>query len=150
MDTMQKVYQDAQAACGLKVGDWVKVARKASDCEGGWYAAWVTPMDNTVGKYGRVISIRGNDGIGVRFSEPLNDWWNHPYFVLEKVEKPVHEFKPFDKVLVRDDNDSTWVCDFYSNVHADCGFICVGELWQQCIPYEGNEHLLGTTDSPEE
>ena len=28
-------------------------------------------------------------------------------------------------------------------------YICVGSIYEQCIPYEGNEHLLGTTDNLE-
>lgn len=33
MNTMQKVYIDAQKSCGLKVGDYVKVVRKAENEE---------------------------------------------------------------------------------------------------------------------
>lgn len=29
-------------------------------------------------------------------------------------------------------------------------YICVGSLSVYCIPYEGNEHLLDTTDNPED
>ena len=28
-----------------------------------------------------------------------------------------------------------------------CPFVCVGHYVIQCIPYEGNEHLLGKTDA---
>lgn len=62
-----------------------------------------------------------------------------------------HQFKPFDKVLVRDDDDTTWRCDFFSHLGDKEGvFICLTTWWHQCIPYEGNEHLLGTTNNPEE
>jgi hypothetical protein len=62
-----------------------------------------------------------------------------------------HQFKPFDKVLVRDDDDTTWRCDFFSHLGDKGGvFICLTTWWKQCIPYEGNEHLLGTTNNPEE
>lgn len=62
-----------------------------------------------------------------------------------------HQFKPFDKVLVRDDDDTTWRCDFFSHLGDKKGvFICLTTWWKQCIPYEGNEHLLGTTNKPEE
>lgn len=60
-----------------------------------------------------------------------------------------NNFKSFDKVLVRVDNNTDWACDLYShyvdNLKMHC---CVGGLYSQTIPYEGNEHLLGTTDSP--
>lgn len=61
-----------------------------------------------------------------------------------------NNLKPFDRVLVRHDNSSYWACDLYShyvddNLEIHC---CVGGLFSQVIPYEGNKHLLGTTDSP--
>lgn len=61
-----------------------------------------------------------------------------------------HQFKPFDKVLVRDRDDKTWRCDIFSHLD-DKGraFICLSTWWRQCIPYEGNEHLFGTTNNPE-
>ena len=56
------------------------------------------------------------------------------------------EFKPFDRVLVRDFDDGAWIPHFYS--HHDEVFTfrhrTIGGVgYQQCIPYEGNEHLLG-------
>lgn len=59
------------------------------------------------------------------------------------------QFKPFDKVLVRDRDDFVWRADIFSHMSVD-NYICVGTMWKQCIPYEGNEHLLGTTDKPNE
>jgi hypothetical protein len=57
-------------------------------------------------------------------------------------------FKPFDKVLVRDFEDCSWKVGLFS--HYKKGdknpYVCVGSLYKQCIPYEGNENLLGTTD----
>lgn len=66
-------------------------------------------------------------------------------------QKPKTELKPFDKVLVRDRDDREWGCDIFSNLGDKKGvFICLFSWWRQCIPYEGNEHLLGTTNKPEE
>jgi hypothetical protein len=31
----------------------------------------------------------------------------------------------------------------------NCPYVCVGGRYEYCIPYEGNEHLLGTTNDPE-
>ena len=57
-----------------------------------------------------------------------------------------HQFKPFDKVLVRDSDHSKWECDIFSHFGDKEGiFVCISDWWRQCIPYEGNEHLLGTT-----
>lgn len=69
-----------------------------------------------------------------------------------KVSKPMCSFKPFQKVLVRDAKDDVWKADFFSNYVEDdesLPYICVGSLYKLCIPYEGNEHLLGTNNNPE-
>lgn len=58
------------------------------------------------------------------------------------------QLKPFDKVLVRDEDDDEWVCDIFSHIDKDYFYYCVGTRWKQCILYEGKEHLLGTTNKP--
>ncbi len=60
-----------------------------------------------------------------------------------------HEFQPKEWVLVRDDDDEEWTLNIFSHKSKNY-FYCVSSMWEQCIPYEGNEHLLGTSDSPEE
>ena len=68
--------------------------------------------------------------------------------------KPKVEFKPFDKVLCRNSKDDTWEADFFARLtrkeidYTQSGkYLCVGDLWMYCIPYnEETEHLLGTTD----
>lgn len=59
------------------------------------------------------------------------------------------EFKPFDKVLVRESNDGRWYADFFSNMYGD-RYNCIGCTWKYCIPYnEQTAHLLGTTENYE-
>lgn len=61
------------------------------------------------------------------------------------------EFKPFDKVLVRDDTTEKWSIgqfSYYDEENEDFPYICMNGCYHYCIPYEGNEYLLGTTDSP--
>lgn len=56
---------------------------------------------------------------------------------------------PFEsRVLVRAADNQFWRPAIWGVKHEDWDFCCVtgGEMWEQCIPYEGNEHLLGTTD----
>lgn len=63
-------------------------------------------------------------------------------------------FKPFDKVLCRNSKDDTWEADFFARLtrkeidYTQSGkYLCVGDLWMYCIPYnEETAHLLGTTD----
>lgn len=66
--------------------------------------------------------------------------------VLTKFD--ITTLKPFDKVLVRDNNTQKWTTDFFSFIDESqiYPFICSGHYVHQCIPYEGNEHLLGTTN----
>lgn len=58
------------------------------------------------------------------------------------------QFKPFEKVLVRDSYDDMWRASFFSHIKEDDGrYVTTCLVWKICIPYEGNEHLLGTTDN---
>ena len=66
--------------------------------------------------------------------------------------KPKVELKPFDKVLVRHQKTEEWSANIFS--HTDktdeyLDYICVNGRWEFCIPYIGNEHLLGTTKDVE-
>ena len=58
---------------------------------------------------------------------------------------PKVELKPFDKVLVRDIEDKAWQVSLFSYKDSDSYYCCNGCAWNQCIPYIGNESLLGTT-----
>lgn len=63
--------------------------------------------------------------------------------------KPNIELKPFDKVLVRDFSRDKWSISFFSFKKEDC-YVCINHCsWNQCIPYIGNESLLGTTKDVE-
>lgn len=62
------------------------------------------------------------------------------------------ELKPFDKVLVRHQKTEEWSANIFS--HTDktdeyLDYVCVNGRWEFCIPYEGNESLLGTTKDVE-
>lgn len=67
--------------------------------------------------------------------------------------KPKVEFKPFDKVLVRDCLDEMWRPSFFA-CYLPFGrepYQVIGGEWVKlCIPYEGNESLLGTTKDVED
>jgi hypothetical protein len=77
----------------------------------------------------------------------------HPDYKELELPKPHYDiinFKPFDKVLVRDGNSLKWTADLFSYI--DDGFVCTGGIaCRQCIPYnDDTKHLLGTTDMPSE
>lgn len=66
--------------------------------------------------------------------------------------KPKVELNPFDNVLVRHQKTEEWRANIFS--HTDktdeyLDYVCVNGRWEFCIPYEGNEHLLGTTEDVE-
>lgn len=64
--------------------------------------------------------------------------------------KPKIEFKPFDKVVVRDTEYSTWCADLFSHIDEDYRYACVGTTWSFCIPYnEETAKLIGTTNNVE-
>ena len=62
-----------------------------------------------------------------------------------------YQFKPFDKVLVRDDYKDEWRASFFSHIREGLSrYVTTGLVWKFCIPYEGNEYLLGTTNNVED
>ena len=63
--------------------------------------------------------------------------------------KPKYEFKPFDKVLGRNEKDEVWEAELFSHYREESQypFRCIGFSRKYCIPYnEETAHLLGTTD----
>lgn len=80
--------------------------------------------------------------------------WVIKYELQDKYELVPKKFdittlKPLEsKVLMRSSNAREWVGTIYSHYNKKfygCGMCC-----DQCIPYEGNEHLLGTTNDCDE
>lgn len=66
--------------------------------------------------------------------------------------KPKVELKPFDKVLCRDDIGKEWHIDLFESMvthNSKYNYKCMANIWEFCIPYIGNEHLLGTTKDVE-
>lgn len=63
--------------------------------------------------------------------------------------KPKCEFKPFDKVLGRNEKDDVWEAELFSHYKEESQypFRCIGFSRKYCIPYnEETAHLLGTTN----
>lgn len=75
---------------GIKTGDEVLVTRKAANNEDGWDHSWAKEMDAAVGKVLKIEAI-GKDSVFLSYDD--GEWWEYPYFVLEKVEQ---KYVPFD------------------------------------------------------
>ena len=59
--------------------------------------------------------------------------------------------KPFEsRVLVRNDKSAIWKPAIYGMYKDSLHWMVGGSAWIQCIPYEGNEHLLVTTNDCDE
>lgn len=74
---------------------------------------------------------------------------NQDDFSLVPNKFDITTLKPFDKVLVRNTNTEYWHISLFGViVHNDRQyFMCLANSgFYQCIPYEGNEHLLGTAN----
>lgn len=68
-----------------------------------------------------------------------------------KTLKKKSQFKPFEKVLIRDSESLKWRCAFYSYFEPLSTYhhVIAGQgAYIMCIPFEGNEHLVGTTNNP--
>lgn len=67
----------------------------------------------------------------------------------DREDEPRPHFKPYAKVVVRYDDWQYWVCGLFSHISPEGEYVCVnGIYYKQCLPYEGNEHLVGTTNNP--
>lgn len=60
----------------------------------------------------------------------------------------MYDFKPFDKVLMRDSEHEIWEPALFSGKVGDAFKDTSLIVCKYCIPYEGNEHLAGTRDAP--
>ena len=79
----------------------------------------------------------------VHFSNEIN-------YKLVPNKFDINTLVPFEsRVLMRSSNAREWVGTFYSH-YSDNKFYGCGMCCDQCIPYEGNEHLRGTTNDCDE
>lgn len=87
-------------------------------------------------------------------SREQRDWskFTAPWYKKEKFDPKM--LKPFDKVLVRNNRNEMWQCDFFSHYfywNANYQYIVSGKGYMNCIPYnDDTKHLAGTTDEAPE
>lgn len=75
-----------------------------------------------------------------------------PLYIAVKVQE-APKFQPFQKVLVKDCEEGifgVWHCDLFSHISKEGKYFTISGEWENCIPFEGNEHLIGTKDDPKE
>jgi hypothetical protein len=80
---LNKAYETLGKAAGFKVGDKVRVLRKANDYELGWCNGWSSEKDKYIGKVVEIDSVCFSGSVVIGS-------WVFPWFVLELVE-PVSE-----------------------------------------------------------
>lgn len=111
----------------FKVGDRIKKGEKIA---------------TIVSIYKNLYDVKYDSGIG-SFTINLQDDWE---LVPNKFD--ITTLKPFDKVLVRQNNHDTWHIGFFEKYNNRLGrhpFICMyNSIYAQCVPYEENKHLLDT------
>lgn len=101
---------------------------------------------NTVTRYSQLTTIASTTNRNKLYSALVREGYRYD----EKQHRLVkQEFKPFDKVLARDNETESWKADIYLKYLNDtyC-YKCTRTNYAICIPYKGNEYLLDTTDSP--
>lgn len=76
------------------------------------------------------------------------------YYELAPNKFDITTLKPFkSRVLVRDYDNMIWVPTFWGKYLKDgsnCSYLTTNGCYKYCIPYEGNQHLLGTTNDCDE
>ena len=134
--TLEKLIQPK-----FKVGDVIQ--------DKGGYKVRITNVSIEDEYYG-YESLTVNGIGGVSFNR--QDGWE-----LAPNKFDITTLKPFDsKVLVRHNKDNKWCASFFSHIDGDFHSHCykyvtiAGKSYPMCIPYEKNEHLLGTTNDCDE
>ena len=84
-------------------------------------------------------------------SKDQRDWSK---FKVNKERFDPKTLKPFDKVLVRNENYQVWQCDLFSHIkNGGIQFMyrCVSSSHKCCIPYnDDTKHLVGTKEEAPE
>lgn len=75
--------------------------------------------------------------------------WNAEKKQIVDLKPKVDVLKPFDRVLVRNCKSENWRANLFGYIDKDGFYCCVWANWAYCIPYIGNESLVGTTKDVE-
>ena len=90
------------------------------------------------------------DGECILFpSKDQRDWSKFTAPWLKKERFDPKTLKPFNKVLVRDNKNCTWMATIFSHINNAIiyPYICINSAYKYCIPYnDDTKHLVGTTE----
>ena len=102
---------------------------------------------------GQLHSVYNNDECVLFPSQTQRDWskFTAPWYKKERFDPKT--LKPFDRVIVRN-NNGEWRCAIFSHIKdydSDYRYDCCYMIYRYCIPYnEDTKHLLGTTEEAPE
>ena len=102
-----------------------------------WYVTTRTRIADNDKRVGEIVRI--------------NAFYQNEYSIAPKLHYDISSFYAGMPVLVRDDNAEEWKYTDFSHISSKCSsykFVANCSYWRQCIPFEPNKHLLGTTDMP--
>ena len=128
---IQEAYKVMQDNCGIEVGDYVKVLRKAQNHENGWKLSWKKRMDIFIGNTLEVLDKNDDWGFQLSASDGFYGYYHFPFFVLELVEKG-HKPKKVDVAWVKLNENHTAIVK-KDNVRVGCqvfSFDSVESLYQ--------------------
>ena len=155
-------------ACGNENCSWISIIKSLKSCADGIVTAFYVTlvikgcderdgllsfeMFTNTGKWARLATeAERQTMINAlnEFKEPIAKEYLKRFFGIET--KPEYNFKPFDKVLVRDDDNQKWRIDLFSHQRDNGLYVGFEYSWKYCIPYnEETKHLHNTTEKWEE
>lgn len=130
----------------LKVGDYVKVTRRAENHADGLDDYWYDLMRDSVGKILKVKEISN--------FIMLDNGINYPYFVLEKIEPPKPKYVPFEtldefiesykkaeeRITYSNTRDYIASCGMWLRFNNDDVLCAVTEIWTDGV-FLGHDHM---------
>jgi hypothetical protein len=150
--------------CGLATEEEKQKLSKAIKDNGYKWNAETKTLDKLIEpsfKVGNNIRIKGTSAISV-VTEIKEDCYmlddkdisllfkNQDKWELVPNKFDITTLIPFEsRVLVRDSEMGIWLPDFFGCLcdSHDCPYMIIGGTrWKCCIPFEGNEHLMGKAD----
>lgn len=95
------------------------------------------------------LYTKANDILKAKLITFIEQHYNGKYNPETLRVEPKCQFKPFDKVLVRNNDGQAWRANYFSHYKnaPDYFYVCINGIYHYCIPYnEHTAHILGTTD----